>query len=234
MALKSDLEAKVAEIFRSRWNVRPGRVVPSPDGVGLGNDAVSFDSATVLYADLSGSTSMVNSKPREFAAETYKGYLYAAARVINVEGGTITAYDGDRIMAVFIGETKNTSAVRCALKINFAVTRIVNPALQAQYPGEQYRVRQVVGIDTSPIMAARTGVRGDNDLVWVGRAANYAAKLTELPADHPSWITGDVYDAMHADVKLGGDPKRSMWDERSWTAVGGLRIFRSNWSWPIS
>ncbi|MGB6442077.1 MAG: adenylate/guanylate cyclase domain-containing protein [Thermoplasmata archaeon] len=233
MALKSDLEAKIAEIFRSRWSVRPGRVVPSPDGVGLGNDAVSFDSATVLYADLSGSTSMVNSRPREFAAETYKSYLYAAARVINTEGGTITAYDGDRIMAVFIGETKNTSAVRCALKINFAVTHIVNPALQAQYPGEQYRVRQVVGIDTSPLMAARTGVRGDNDLVWVGRAANYAAKLTELPADHPSWITGDVYDAMHADVKLGGDPKRLMWEERSWTAVGGLRIFRSNWWWPI-
>jgi len=82
-------------------------------------------------------------------------------------------------------------------------------------------------------MAARTGVRGDNDLVWVGRAANYAAKLTELPADHPSWITGDVYDAMHADVKSGGDPKRSMWEERSWTAVGGLRIFRSNWWWLV-
>ena len=33
-----------------------------------------------------------------------------------------------------------------------------------------------LGIDTSKLFVARTGIRKSNDLVWVGRAANYAAK----------------------------------------------------------
>ncbi|MGE3595801.1 MAG: adenylate/guanylate cyclase domain-containing protein [Dehalococcoidia bacterium] len=233
MALTDEIQQRVQSIFQSRWTIRPGRVVPEPEDVGLRNDAVAFDSATVLYADLAGSTRLVDAESRELAAEVYKSYLYAAARIVNAEGGNVTAYDGDRIMALFLGSSKNTSAARCALKINCAVTQILNPALAQQYPASSYRIQQVVGIDTSPIMAARTGARGDNDLVWVGRAANYAAKLTELPPDCSSWITGDVYDGLHADLKLGGNPKRPMWEERVWTAMGGVRIFRSNWWWRL-
>jgi class 3 adenylate cyclase len=51
-----------------------------------------------------------------FAAEIYKTFLHCAAKIIRSEDGVITAYDGDRIMAVFIGNAKNTSAVRAALK----------------------------------------------------------------------------------------------------------------------
>lgn len=85
-------------------------------------------------------------------------------------------------MAIFLAPQQTSTAARCGLKIHYAVNEIVNPKLKAQYPTTEFQVRQVVGIDKSEIRAARTGVRGD-DIVWVGRAANYAAKLTEL--DHP-------------------------------------------------
>ena len=50
--------------------------------------------------------------------------------IIRSEGGEITAYDGDRIMAVYIGDTKNTSAVQTAMKTYYAVDQIVMPALK--------------------------------------------------------------------------------------------------------
>jgi hypothetical protein len=62
-------------------------------------------------------------------------------------------------------ERQNTSATRCALKINYAVKEIINPAIKAQYPESTYDVRQSVGIDTSELFVARTGIRGSNDLV---------------------------------------------------------------------
>lgn len=46
---------------------------------------------------------MVDTEAPEFAAHVYKSYLACAARVIRSENGTITAYDGDRIMAVYTG-----------------------------------------------------------------------------------------------------------------------------------
>ncbi len=75
-------------------------------------------------------------------------------------------------MAVFIGNAKNSSAARAALKINFARLHIIHPALKAQYPKTTYELKYVVGVDTSQLFVARTGIRGANDLVWVGRAAN--------------------------------------------------------------
>jgi hypothetical protein len=48
--------------------------------------------AAVLYADLAESTGMVQKYVPLFSAEIYKTFLYAAAKVIRFEGGTITAY----------------------------------------------------------------------------------------------------------------------------------------------
>ena len=176
MSLVEDYSKIVEEIFKEKWSIREGRKVPESKELGLNNDAVKLD-GTVLYADLDDSTNLVDGYKPAFAAEIYKTYLNCAAKVIRSEGGVITSYDGDRIMAVYIGESKNTSAARSALKINYTVTKIINPILKDCYPKTDYLVKQVVGIDTSNLFVARTGIRGSNDLVWVGRAANYAAKI---------------------------------------------------------
>ena len=72
-------------------------------------------------------------------------------------------------MAVYTGKNRHDKAVRSALKINFAVKEIINPALVELYPDARYGVRQSVGIDASELLVTRTGIRRANDLVWVGR-----------------------------------------------------------------
>jgi class 3 adenylate cyclase len=234
MALKDDLESHVAKIFREQWSKRKGQDIPEPEDLLLGsNDALEFERATVLYADLRGSTSLVDGKQWWFAAEIYKTFLHCAGQIINEEGGVITSYDGDRIMGIFLGDGQTTSAARCGLKINYAVEEIINPALKKQYPNEDTVVRQVVGIDTSEIRAARTGVRGDNDIVWVGRAANYAAKLTELNETMQTWLTEDAYNQLNATVRDGGEPPQNMWTRYTWTEHGNRTIYGSSWWWRV-
>lgn len=134
-------------------------------------------------------------------------------------------------MAIFIGEGKDTTAVRAALKINYCAKAIVAPLLASQYPDRPYSVRHVVGIDVSSIHAARTGARAANDLVWVGRAANYAAKLTELP-DYATWITADVYNRLDQSGRIGRNGGE-MWERRLWTSMNDRPIYRSSWWWEI-
>jgi class 3 adenylate cyclase len=96
MAFKDDLETTVKQIFAEQWTKRNSSKVPDPADLVLGrNDAIEFDRATVLYADLSSSTALVDAKSWMFAAEIYKTFLHCAAQIIRKEGGTITAYDGD-------------------------------------------------------------------------------------------------------------------------------------------
>lgn len=230
MALLDELKVDVAGTFTGdNWEEQDATVVPTVADVTLSsNHAKHFKSATVLYADLDGSTDMVDNYKWWFSAQVYKAYLRCAGKIIRNEGGVITAYDGDRIMAVFIGDTKNTSAVRAALKINYAVEHIINPVIRAKY--DNFVLKHVIGIDTSELRAARIGVHRDNDLVWVGRAANYAAKLCN-DSSASIWVTSDVYDVMMPTVKtyLG----TSMWGWKMWPSKPDVKIYGSHWWFNI-
>ena len=230
MALKEELARTVAAIFAQQWTDRDGRIVPLPEQIKLGNDAVLLD-GTVLYADMADSTQLVDTKTARFAAEVYKAYLACAARILKDEGGAITAYDGDRIMAVFLGDLKNTTAARAALRINGAVLDIINPALANQYAGANYRVAHHIGVDTSSLLVSRVGVRNDNDLVWVGMAANYAAKLCAIREINTVFITDEVFQRLHEGSKFGGNPKQLMWTERKWSQMNDKRVYSSAWKW---
>ena len=178
--------------------------------------------------DLDDSTHLVDTHEPEFAAEVHKAYLSCAAKVIRSENGVITSYDGDRIMAVFIGDRKNTSAARSALKINYTVSEIINPLIKAYYRNRDYSVRQAVGIDTSNLFVARTGIRGSNELVWVGRAANYAAKLCSSAPSYPSRVTEEVYRKTNKSVKYG-DNGSCMWELDSSEESNEIKVYRSTW-----
>lgn len=231
MGLKADLESDVNSVYGVSWTRRNGQVVPSDTDIKLGNDGVDL-TAAILYADLSDSTKMVDKYKDWFSADNYKTFLICASKIIKSEGGEIRSFDGDRVMGIFIGDSKCTAAVRCALKINWAVKKIIQPKINSTYKDCSYVMKHVVGVDISDVLAARAGIRGSNDLVWIGKAPNYAAKLTGLSDDTPTWITHRVYDLMNESVKLSNG--NNMWVEKIWTPMNKLKIYCSTYFWEIS
>jgi class 3 adenylate cyclase len=231
MTLKDELDEYVKDTFGTTWVRRDGQKVPETDDLSLKNEGVDLD-ATILYADMADSTGLVKGWKDWFAAEIYKNYLYCAVKIIKANGGVITAYDGDRVMGVFIDSSKNSHAAKSALQIRWAVDHIIKPALKSKYADNKFVLNQRVGIDTSKVMVTRTGVRGSNDLVWVGNSANNAAKLAALDLGYSSYITESSYSMLHDWAKVGGDPKRGMWTDLGTTALG-FRIYGSNWHWSL-
>lgn len=229
MKTLEEISSAIVQIFKTEWNTREGQVVPEAADVKMGNDAVELD-ATILYADLKDSTGLVSGYKNWFAAEIYKAYLLGACEIIKNNDGVITSFDGDRVMAVFIGSSKNTAAAKAALQINYIVTQVINPKIIEIYPNSTYKVQQAVGIDTCKVFVARTGIRGDNDLVWVGNAANIAAKLCSIRSGYSSYLTTEVYDKMHDSSKLGGTNKEQMWTKLNWNEKG-IPVYGSNWHW---
>lgn len=227
MTIADDIKANAGSTFSSNWTTREGNTVPEPKDIRLSNDAVSLERATVLYADLDGSTNLVENKNWQLSGEVYKTFLYATARLIRKYGGSIVSYDGDRVMGIFISNTQCNDAVSCALEINYAIKNIVQPEIRKGWDTD-FKIRHVVGIDTSQIRAARTGVRGDNDIVWIGNAANLAAKLTSLNADTPTWITKRVYDRLNDNQKLGPNGE-NIWRKWRWTQHGNDEIWSTTY-----
>jgi class 3 adenylate cyclase len=226
-----EILAEVKDTLATKWQTRKGAKVPEPEDIKLGNDAVLLD-GTVLYADMADSTALVKGFKDWFAAEVYKSYLVAACHIIRNNGGSITAFDGDRVMAVYIGSLKNSAAAKTALQLNWVLTQI-NTAIKAAYPNTSFQLHHSVGIDVSSLFVAKTGIRNSNDLVWVGRAANYAAKLSGLSVPgFQLFITDSVFTALSDDTKFGGTPRQGMWHRDVWKEQD-LTIYKSNWHWKI-
>ena len=232
MALESSLREKCAEIFETQWAEREPRSVLDSSSVGLGGDAIKYDPATVLYTDIDESTKLAKNYPWYQTSEIFKAFLYCSTRLITHFGGTVTSYDGDRVMGIFVGKAQSRNAVRCALNINHVRRKVIQPAYDEQYPESKFKLRAVTGVDVGLTRGVRTGARGSNDLAWVGIPPNYAAKLTELSASYPTRITARVYNRLRQDEKKDG--ANSMWQAATWTTMSNLSIYRSTYSWNCS
>lgn len=191
MGFKEEIAKHARDTFATQWTVTDGRKVPTADStIGLGNQASKID-AVVFYADLADSTALVRDKKKAFAAEVYKTFVYAAAKSVRHEGGTVTAYDGDRVMGVFMGDGKENAAVRAAYWLKGAVNDVLMPEMDKHWKAG-YKIKHKVGIDACELWVANTGIRGNTDYVWVGNAANNAAKMSALDTTYSTYVTSAV------------------------------------------
>lgn len=228
MTLREEVDKAVNDILTIPLKEENGIVVPTTDTVALKDGAKLID-ATYVYADLADSTGLAHKYKKFAAAKVIRTYLTAATRILKASGGEIRSFDGDRVMAIFIGKSKNTSAIDGALKLNYAITKILNPALQEQWTDFKWTMSHGVGIDTGEAMIVRGGVRGDNDLVSIGQAPNVAAKLSEKRGRELVNITSNVYENMANTAKLSGD--KNMWTSMGFETYGGKTVAYYGSSW---
>jgi len=187
-----------------------------------------------LYADLAHSTQLALNFDNRVAAKIVRAYLSSVTRLINGPGGKVRSFDGDRVMGVFIGTTKNTAAVDCALKINYMVTKLLRPKAEAKFPSLKQKgfvIDHCTGIASGTVLVVRGGVRGSNDLVFVGAAPNLAAKLSEMrQGSWNTYITDAVYKKLLERAKMGGTSKENMWSPVTCAMAGrSWPCYRSKW-----
>jgi class 3 adenylate cyclase len=234
MATSQDLKKEVDTIISTTWNKRTGQKIPETNDVALAGGAVEIE-ATFLYADLANSSKMAKELDRRIAAKIIKSFLSTASKLIRSNGGKIVSFDGDRVLGVFYEGAKNTNAAKCALQIKYAVINIIKPKFEAydSVKNASFFIDHGVGIDTGTVLAVRAGARGDNDLIWIGRAPNLAAKLSDLrDAPYQTFITASVYNALLDSSKFGGVNNENIWQQRSWTFLGQqITVYRSSWHW---
>ncbi|MEO1017970.1 MAG: adenylate/guanylate cyclase domain-containing protein [Pseudomonadota bacterium] len=145
--------------------------------------------ATVLFSDVEGSTTMAEDmKPQRFVVWLDR-YLDAMSRVIGEHDGIVLRFVGDGILAVFGAPIARSdpaaiaadarNALRCAEAMNAELT-----ALNAEFSKEGLpEVRIRVGIHTGLMVAGSFGSARHMEYGLVGDAVNTAARLESLARD---------------------------------------------------
>lgn len=216
MADEAILTKVVDDIFGRTFEEREGRHVPESTDVALANGAVKID-ATFLYADLAGSGRIAQVCPWDTTAKIIRAYLDCAVRLIRAYGGEIRSFDGDRVMGVFMGDQKNSEASKCAREIFWTTEKIIQPKATAKFASvrnNEVKIRQACGLDTGIARAVRAGIRNNNDLIWVGRAPSFAAKLSDVREfPYCTFISEAVYKRLNDAAKSPED--KELWERRT-------------------
>lgn len=234
MSKSDDISKDIQSIIDKNWNKRNGNKIPSSEDISLAGGAVEIK-ATFLYADLANSSKMAKDLDRRITAKILKSFLSSVSKLIKHNNGKIVSFDGDRVLGVFYGGSKNSNSAICSLQINYIVKNIIKPKFEKKYnavKNASFSIRHGVGIDTGVVLAVRGGVRGNNDLIWIGRSPNLAAKLSDLrETPNHSFITSSVYNKLSDKSKFGSNGN-NMWERRTWSFLGeSIVIYRSSWHW---
>lgn len=201
-------------------NIRVSDEVPETTQIALEkNEAVQVEAA-YLYADMVDSSSLAQTAYKPVSAKIIRSYVNGASQILRHYGGSIASFDGDRVMAIFVGTNKETTAVRAALAINWLVAEELGPKIREKWDdiAKYWTLRHSIGIDVGEALITRGGVRGDNDLISIGKAPNVAAKLSDIRNDKQIHITHEVFGPMSqglATTETG---------VRLWTAEPGVRV----------
>ncbi len=143
---------------------------------------------TVLFADVSGSTSLGEQLDPERLREVMDTYFAAMREEIEGEGGTVEKFIGDAVMAAFgvpaAHEDDPGRALRAALRMQ-ARLREVNHELDESH-GVTLKIR--IGVNTGEVLATNDPAPGE--AMVTGDAVNVAARL-EAAAEPDEILTSE-------------------------------------------
>jgi len=155
---------------------------------------------TVVMCDLVGSSALAaRLDPEEFAA-LLVAYRERCAAVVAQNGGYISRYVGDGVLACFgypraLGRDAH-SAVSCGLAITREISALATTT--ALHGGCELAVR--VGVETGVVVAGRLGTEAVMELdALVGTAPNTAARLQELAPPNGVVIGGATHELVDDD-----------------------------------
>ncbi len=160
-------------------------------GENLRLGAVERD-CTVLFSDLRDFTGFAEQLPAARVIEVVNCYLGEMTEAILGAGGTLIAYMGDGIMAVFGAPLEQTDHADRALA---AAREMVGPRLRAfnrwiAAQGHNHRFVMGVGINSGPVMAGNIGSEQRVEYTALGDTTNTASRLESMTkgSDHMLFV----------------------------------------------
>lgn len=147
----------------------------------------------VLYIDIRRSTQLSITHKPQTVAKLYSAFVRAMTKCARHYGGHVRGIIGDRVMVIFDCDDCFRKAVDCAILMNSTAKYVINKHFTRN------DVQCGIGIDAGKMLVTKTGFRrrgveqhNYKNLVWLGRPANVASKLTDIANKPAEGFTADL------------------------------------------
>lgn len=202
------IKEKIEGIFTTEMEVNDftGDTVPSIDNLPDKNQGLIITNCSILFVDIRSSTQLSDRSQAKSMAKIYRAFARAMSICIYSSGGRVRQIAGDRVMGVFVDDAEEGSvskALNAARAIITVVEYVFNPLCKTNVNNKT--IECGVGIDTGRVLTTSIGIKHEDDdardLVWAGKTANVASKLTDLALEREIFITDRIYNKMPVALK---------------------------------
>jgi adenylate cyclase len=159
------------------------QVLADADGLRLGGVR---GEATVMFSDLRGFTSFAETLEPEQVIAALNLYLTAMSEAILDHGGTLVAYMGDGIMAVFgapLHQEDHADRALAAARDMLERLEGFNDALRGDGLHEGFKMG--IGLNSGPVMSGNVGSERRLEYTALGDTTNTAARLEGMTKGTP-------------------------------------------------
>lgn len=188
--------------------------VPTPDdsSITFGNlDTMTRKckrlESCVLYVDIRNSTQLSARRMPQTLAKVYASFVSGMIAAATYFGGHVRNIIGDRVMVVFDRDKCFINAVNTAVMMNSISEYIINKRVS-----ETMNFQCGIGIDYGQMLVTKTGIirRGEErdayrSLVWLGKPANIASRLTDIANKATTKFEDGVRVGYHFEALHGED-----------------------------
>jgi adenylate cyclase len=143
-------------------------------GFALGGHHVN---GTVLFCDIRGFTSLVESQPPEETIELLNTYYTLMFDAINGHGGVVNQMIGDGLMAIFGAPMPLPGHQSCAVRAAIDMVDMVAQFSLEQQAAGKPAIRIGIGIASGEMVAGYTGTQARATYTCIGDTVNVAARM---------------------------------------------------------
>jgi adenylate cyclase len=158
--------------------------------------------ATVLFADLVGSTQLLDGQDPEITRRRVTSFFDGVQRCIETHGGTVEKFAGDAVMAAFgipiAHEDDADRAMACALD-QLAALEKLNVKWQEQGRPE---LGIGIGINFGEVFAGNIGSDRRLEYTVIGDAVNTASRLCSIAGGNQILISEPFYQQLKQPPKV--------------------------------
>jgi len=137
-------------------------------------------SVTVVFADITGFTSMVDIHSVEDVVEVLNRFFGTVVPIIFKHGGMLDKFLGDGVMAVFgipdASENDPANAIQCAVNIQ----NEVNDLKESLIADDLFPIDVGIGIATGVVLAGNIGTKEQMNFTVIGEPVNLAQRLESV------------------------------------------------------
>jgi len=139
--------------------------------------------ASVMFSDIRGFTTLVESRPPEEVIELLNTYYTLMFDAISGQGGVVNQMVGDGLMAIFGAPLPLADPAGSAVAAAKEMMDLVGLFNREQAAGGKPEIRIGIGIATGDVVAGYTGTQQRATYTCVGDTVNLAARLEARTKD---------------------------------------------------